>query len=566
MAVGCTIDGAALHSDFTHTGTVRKWRSDKGFGFIIPSSGGDDVWVHKSALESGVTLRPGDEISYRKEDDGKGCGKFRAAEVKLIKAGNANYIEKTVVKNGYVYRGTVKRWIDDRGFGFLIPEEGGDDVWVHRSGLIGVCDLKVGDKVTFRKVDDGKNRGSFKAQHVKVVSGGKKLFADLPAKNETDEEGESVSIGMQRFLDVAGESNESAKAIVEKFSFSSSLECPFLVVSDQQLVEDIEAPAPRELETIVHIVNAFVNACEASNSVLLVDFEGEMPGYGGELICAQVQLCPALDAETLVAKSLPVGQRFCAPGLLIDLRTEKCVDVMRRIMESSSLIKVSWGANGDCQSLMYQTCPVPLKTVPTSLIDAQIAFDSKFRIGMGRMLEHVPAHLLVGLPTKEQIDWDAFHSRNCRALPVPLERTHARYAVDDLHRMEAILCSKAPPTGSYVEARAATAEMLAALQADPCGLTALAEELSWFERRDGVRRTVKAVQIARHLRSVRDRLASSSVDETERAWVERIEGIVDAELDLRGVRVADDLSFNVMDEAPAAEVAGLAAPDLSSLD
>jgi len=48
------------------TGTVKFFNTTKGFGFIQPSDGGKDVFVHISAVErAGLgTLREGDKISY----------------------------------------------------------------------------------------------------------------------------------------------------------------------------------------------------------------------------------------------------------------------------------------------------------------------------------------------------------------------------------------------------------------------------------------------------------------------------------------------------------------------
>jgi cold shock protein len=53
------------------TGTVKWFNSTKGFGFIQPDEGGDDVFVHISAVEkSGLrTLNEGQKISYELESN-----------------------------------------------------------------------------------------------------------------------------------------------------------------------------------------------------------------------------------------------------------------------------------------------------------------------------------------------------------------------------------------------------------------------------------------------------------------------------------------------------------------
>jgi len=48
------------------TGTVKWFNPTKGFGFIEPSNGGSDAFVHISAVErAGLsTLREGQKVSY----------------------------------------------------------------------------------------------------------------------------------------------------------------------------------------------------------------------------------------------------------------------------------------------------------------------------------------------------------------------------------------------------------------------------------------------------------------------------------------------------------------------
>lgn len=64
-------------------GTVKWFNSAKGFGFIEPSAGGNDVFAHFSEIEMDgyKTLTEGQEVEYDLEDGEKGpkAAKIRAA-------------------------------------------------------------------------------------------------------------------------------------------------------------------------------------------------------------------------------------------------------------------------------------------------------------------------------------------------------------------------------------------------------------------------------------------------------------------------------------------------------
>jgi CspA family cold shock protein len=56
------------------TGTVKFFNADKGYGFIAPENGGDDAFVHISAVERAGfrTLEKDQRISYELENDRRG--------------------------------------------------------------------------------------------------------------------------------------------------------------------------------------------------------------------------------------------------------------------------------------------------------------------------------------------------------------------------------------------------------------------------------------------------------------------------------------------------------------
>ena len=49
-----------------HTGAVKWFNSDKGYGYIQPDEGGEDVFVHTSAIQGTgyKTLTEGQRVSY----------------------------------------------------------------------------------------------------------------------------------------------------------------------------------------------------------------------------------------------------------------------------------------------------------------------------------------------------------------------------------------------------------------------------------------------------------------------------------------------------------------------
>jgi cold shock protein len=66
--------------------------------------------------------------------------------------------------------GVVKMFNGDRGYGFIKPDDGGSDVFLHASALerAGIGSLPIGTRLSFDVVMD-ERKGKTNAQNVKVL-------------------------------------------------------------------------------------------------------------------------------------------------------------------------------------------------------------------------------------------------------------------------------------------------------------------------------------------------------------------------------------------------------------
>src|SRR5690242_6528534 len=151
------------------SGTVKFFNGQKGFGFIVRDDGGEDVFVHISAVEqAGLTgLAEGQPLSFTLVDRG---GRVSATDLKID--GEPMPVEERAPRppreggfgggggdrggpqrqlTGEKATGTVKFFNAMKGFGFIQRDDGQPDAFVHISAVerAGIPTLNEGDRLEF---------------------------------------------------------------------------------------------------------------------------------------------------------------------------------------------------------------------------------------------------------------------------------------------------------------------------------------------------------------------------------------------------------------------------------
>ena len=158
-------------------GIVKFFNPQKGFGFIVRDDGGEDVFVHISAVEqAGLTdLADGQPLEFTLVDRG---GRVSATNLRIDGepmavergggasagaggAGSAGGPQRQLT--GEKASGTVKFFNAMKGFGFIQRDDGQPDAFVHISAVerAGMPTLNEGDRLEFELEVD--RRGKYAA-------------------------------------------------------------------------------------------------------------------------------------------------------------------------------------------------------------------------------------------------------------------------------------------------------------------------------------------------------------------------------------------------------------------
>ncbi|MDT0506784.1 cold-shock protein [Novosphingobium sp. MMS21-SN21R] len=157
----------------TGKGVVKFFNGQKGFGFIQREDGGEDVFVHISAVErAGLEgLAEGQQLEFNLVDRG---GKISAADLQVV----GDVIEVAAKPaapqrelTGERATGTVKFFNAMKGFGFITRDDGQPDAFVHISAVerSGLRELNEGDKLEFDLEVD--RRGKHSAVNLVPIQG-----------------------------------------------------------------------------------------------------------------------------------------------------------------------------------------------------------------------------------------------------------------------------------------------------------------------------------------------------------------------------------------------------------
>ncbi|KAL6721650.1 hypothetical protein ACLMJK_000754 [Lecanora helva] len=160
------IEEAAAEADFSgarETGTIKTWNAEKGFGFVGRSSGEPDAFVHKREC-GGIDFVKGQAVSFVVGEGPKG------ASAKDVRPEDGGTVEEAVVEEDESERqlGKVKSYNEEKGFAFITPCTGGEDLFSHKKEFGGIVPA-VGMPVSYIEETTDKGNAAKKVREEESV-------------------------------------------------------------------------------------------------------------------------------------------------------------------------------------------------------------------------------------------------------------------------------------------------------------------------------------------------------------------------------------------------------------
>ncbi|POF29279.1 cold-shock protein [Roseibium marinum] len=144
---------------FEIAGTIKWFDVGKGYGFIVPDSGENDILLHVTCLrrDGFQTAYEGARVVCEVLDRPRGLQAFRILSMDETSATHPSQLPPSrthvqVVPEGGFEKATVKWFNRVKGFGFLTQGEETEDIFIHMETLrrFGITELRPGQDVMVR--------------------------------------------------------------------------------------------------------------------------------------------------------------------------------------------------------------------------------------------------------------------------------------------------------------------------------------------------------------------------------------------------------------------------------